>query len=233
MRVVKLGGSVLGGSSAGPAIDAARIARLWAELEPWAAEIVLVHGAGRYPRSVLERADAAAAERTSRLRDALAEVHAELARALERSGAAPRALPPGLQRESAAVGEALAGRRLPLGRGDVLDAPGGNPTIVSSDRVAEQLARDLGAAEVLWITDVDGVLDVRGRLLERVGAGSLDAIDRRHADEADPTAGMSGKLAAALRLAAAGIPSRIVNGLVPGRVAAALGGGPWVGTRVG
>jgi isopentenyl phosphate kinase len=125
--------------------------------------------------------------------------------------------------------------RLPVLAGALGEADGG-VLIVSSDRVTETVATALGAARVVWATDVDGVLSAPGEAGELVAA--LDPLDAGRSaalvDPAEPSTGsMRGKVESALRLAAAGIPSQIVNGRVPGRVAAALAGRPVLGTRVG
>ena len=240
MQVLKIGGSVL---------DASGLEALAAELRPWAEQLVVVHGAGRRPRAQLPptregrripASDAAAAARVQR---AVAEVHGRVMHALrgaglevEGVGLADWARTDGTGRLEAVrlevVRAAFAGRRVPVLHGDVLAEPDGAFRIVSSDEVVECVASRLGCSQVVWATDVDGVLAADGSVLPRLEPGDLGAVQRRAADAGDATGAMSGKIDEALRLAAGGVPSWIVNGCVPGRVAGALRGQPQIGTRI-
>lgn len=117
----------------------------------------------------------------------------------------------------------------PLLCGDVLvEGPGVFP-VISSDTVLVALARRMRVSDCVFATDVDGVWDPAGQLIEEVTepGGAIDDSDRR-----DVTGGMSAKIVAALEIAATGARTTIVNGRVRGRVRSALTRRAVIGTRV-
>ncbi|MHB8684300.1 MAG: acetylglutamate kinase [Dehalococcoidia bacterium] len=98
----------------------------------------------------------------------------------------------------------------------------------NADTAAGELAAALRAERLVFLTDVDGVLDAERRVLPRL------SVERAQALIADGIAagGMVPKLEAAVRAAAAGCATRIVNGTRAGALADALsgsGGGTTVG----
>ncbi|MEM1944448.1 MAG: isopentenyl phosphate kinase [Nitrososphaerota archaeon] len=108
-------------------------------------------------------------------------------------------------------------------------------TILSGDSIAVYLARALKARRLVFAVDVDGVYEYdretgEGRLLE-----TLDY--RRHAtliyrDVGDVTGGMFEKVETAFEAHRAGVEVFLVNGLVEGRVEAAVKGEKVEGTRL-
>lgn len=106
-------------------------------------------------------------------------------------------------------------------------AAGAGATLLNlnADAAAAALAGALGARRLVFLTDVEGVLDAEGRLLERIdpaGAAALlasDAVD----------GGMRPKLAACLEALAAGVAEVIIAG--PSRHGAVLRDGRG-GTRL-
>ena len=107
-----------------------------------------------------------------------------------------------------------------------LEAPA-QPLNINADTVAGEVARAVGASRLVFLTDVDGLLDEQKQLI-----GSLDA-GRAASLRADGTlgGGMIPKVDACFRAAEAGATAYMVNGRVGGmlrRVAA----GEAVGTRI-
>jgi acetylglutamate kinase len=107
-----------------------------------------------------------------------------------------------------------------------LEAPA-QPLNINADTVAGEVARAVGASRLVFLTDVDGLLDEQKQLI-----GSLDA-GRAAALRADGTlgGGMIPKVDACFRAAETGATAHMVNGRVGGmlrRVAA----GETVGTRI-
>lgn len=105
--------------------------------------------------------------------------------------------------------------------------PPAQPLNVNADTVAGELARALGARGLVFLTDVDGLLDSGGALLPRLD-GARAAVLR-----ADGTigGGMIPKVDAGLRAAESRATTHIVNGRIPGslrRVAA----GEALGTQI-
>lgn len=235
--VLKVGGSVFAREEAAPRLDRDCLERLASELEASLGSLVVVHGAGRYPRSLLpadlegSRLPPGARIAVRRLRRALDGISAGVAATWSRAGLPVERV---ADVDGEEIGRLLARRRLPLLRGDVVETPDGY-RVVSSDLTTEVVALALGAARVVWATDVDGVLRSPEAGAEVVD--SLTELSEVGWIEPAPPAGrstgeMRSKVMAALRLARRGIPSWIVNGRADGRVAAALDGRSVPGTRV-
>ena len=97
----------------------------------------------------------------------------------------------------------------------------------NADTAAGELAAALGARLLVFLTDVDGVLDARRKLIDELSVeDARDAIDSGIA-----AGGMIPKLEAAMIAAAASCETRIVNGTMGGALASALAGSP-VGTLI-
>jgi len=133
---------------------------------------------------------------------------------------------------SAILSAHLTAGRVPVLSGGIVMDLDVDFTIVSSDRMVTEIAVPLGAAKVIWATDVDGVLDLNGRLMPSVERATANRMwDPPEAGD-DPTGAMGGKVAQALELAGRGIESFIVNGTSPGRLRAALRGERVTGTWI-
>ena len=91
---------------------------------------------------------------------------------------------------------------------------------VNADTAAGALAAALGAERLVFLTDVDGVLDATGRLIERVPLASCEGLIASGVVKG----GMIPKLEACMQARAAGARASIVNGAVAGALAACLDG---------
>lgn len=127
----------------------------------------------------------------------------------------------------------------PVTFGDVVVDRDWGASICSTERVFELLVGALAAAgvgveRVLWLGATEGLYDKSGETVRIVGVGNREAcLAAAGASQAeDVTGGMHLRLVTALRLAAAGVPSWIGNGLVPGRLRDVLAGRPVPGTEV-
>jgi acetylglutamate kinase len=90
----------------------------------------------------------------------------------------------------------------------------------NADTAAGEIARALGAQRLIFLTDVSGVLDAEGRVIERLTAADAHAlIDSRVA-----AGGMIPKLEAAIRAASGRCSTLIIDGTVEGTLARALAG---------
>jgi acetylglutamate kinase len=107
---------------------------------------------------------------------------------------------------------------------------GGTPQLLNTnaDTAAGEVAAALHASSLVFLTDVDAVVDADERPLPRLTAH--EARDLIAAGAA--SGGMIPKLEAAVRAAGAGCATYIVNGTVAGALASALAGSP-AGTTVG
>jgi acetylglutamate kinase len=100
---------------------------------------------------------------------------------------------------------------------------------VNADHVAGMIAAALGAEVLLQLTDVPGILDRNGRLLDIVSRWSLEGLVREHVVDG----GMLPKIDAALKALDGGAARvRIVDGRRPHAVGLALLSGESVGTEI-
>lgn len=141
--------------------------------------------------------------------------------------------------DSTAVALALDMGLLPVTLGDVLMDRSQGASICSTEAVFELLAASLPAhgvkvEEVLWMGATDGIYDASGETVPKIDASNAAAVlEGLHgAAGEDVTGGMRLRLDTALRLAAGGIRSWILNGLEPGALEQALVEGPASGTEV-
>jgi isopentenyl phosphate kinase len=121
---------------------------------------------------------------------------------------------------------------VPVIGGDVLVEAHNRFGIVSSDEIAALAATLAVVTECVFVTDVDGVLDADGRLIEFVDDITPFRGDASDSDARDVTGGMTAKLDAALRIARTNRQVAIINGLVPGRLRQTLSSGHAPGTVV-
>jgi acetylglutamate kinase len=90
----------------------------------------------------------------------------------------------------------------------------------NADTAAGEIAAALGAEQLIFLTDVAGVLDTSKRLLTNLNAAEVRALIASGVAEG----GMVPKLEAAVRASAAGCATRIVDGTADGALAAVLRG---------
>ena len=98
---------------------------------------------------------------------------------------------------------------------------------VNADAAAGALAAAIGARRLVFMTDVDGILDANGRLMERVPLAAGEALVHSGVVKG----GMIPKLEACIEARRAGAEASIVNGTRPGALRACLDG-PSIGTTV-
>lgn len=106
--------------------------------------------------------------------------------------------------------------------------PPGQPLNINADTVAGEIARALGAHCLVFLTDVDGVLDHRGGLIERLDAAG--AAELRAAGTL--AGGMIPKIEASLRAAERDAIAYVANGRLPHTLAQIVAG-EQLGTRIG
>jgi isopentenyl phosphate kinase len=258
--VVKLGGSVLTRKRGAARLRPKILARLASELAgPGAPPLVVLHGAGSYGHPgaakwrLASTPDAATPDEAGRRRGAAivsAEVrrlHGAVLRGLLDAGLAPWSVPASalaLNRAGRLVRfdaepfvRALARGLVPVSFGDVVPDEEWAFSILSADTIAVELARALPAGRVLFVSDVDG-------LLERApGAGRPVVVPRLTRDlvaalvptsgAPDVTGGIRGKAVALLEIGEAGVPAGIISGLRHGSLSRAIRGesvyGSWTG----
>lgn len=103
----------------------------------------------------------------------------------------------------------------------------GQPLNINADTMAGEVAHATGAERLIFLTDVDGLLDADGALIPRLAAPQAEALRA----EGTLAGGMIPKVEACFRAASAGTTAVIANGRSAGtlrRIAA----GETVGTRI-
>lgn len=247
MILIKWGGSVLSNKhGAGPPeVRRQVVARLAAELRSVARrhDVILVLGAGSFGHpAALEagvgrrRLTGAARERaTVAVQASLCLLRRAVVNELWNAGVAAvevpgAALARGGRIDARPLAEWARAGLVPVTGGDLIPDARLGLRILSGDEIVAAAARAGGARRAVFVTDVEGVRGPRG-LLKRVRSQDLARLPWTH-DAGDATGSMQAKVAAALRIAAAGVPVWIVSA-APGRLTRAALGRPVVGTRVG
>lgn len=252
MRAVKLGGSVLTNKRRGarPTYRGRVANRLAREIaSAWGGDpLLIVHGGGAYGHPVALRLGvgkgrlpaARIPEAFDRVQAAMEPLRVHVRRSLRDAKLPIVAVPASASAFSSEDGlyweaEALAAYAerglVPVTGGDVLLDERDGLRILSGDEILSHTAHDLAFDHVVFATDVDGVR-VDGSVVDRLDAEEADEAASKMGKGADATGGMAGKLAHAARIAREGATVTMVNGDVPGRVAAALAGRDVVGTRI-
>lgn len=131
-------------------------------------------------------------------------------------------------------------RMVPVTTGDILvDTEVGN-RVLSTEKIFMALIRALQHSDkyrverVAYVTQVAGVLDKAGKVIERIGAD--EEVDQSwffaQADQADVTGAMKHKVEAAQAVAQLGIPVAILSANDPKNLDRYLRNQAWIGTRI-
>jgi acetylglutamate kinase len=126
-----------------------------------------------------------------------------------------------------AVEELLRLGHLPVIAPIAIEADGGQLLNTNADTAAGEIAAALKAESLIFLTDVEGVLDAEKRLLATLSAEEARALIASGVAEG----GMIPKLEAAVRAASSGCATRIIDGTQAGAVSSALSG-EGIGTTV-
>ena len=119
-----------------------------------------------------------------------------------------------------AIEELLRLGHLPVIAPIAIEADGGQLLNTNADTAAGEIAAALRAARLVFLTDVEGVLDREKRLMAKLSADKSRGL----IDEGIVGGGMIPKLEAAVRASGAGAATRIVDGTVAGALARVLAG---------
>jgi isopentenyl phosphate kinase len=258
--VVKLGGSLITDKARPSTLRAGVVSRLAREIAAARAvrdrPLLVTHGSGSFGHAAAARHDLRSGVRdraqlpgVAATQDQAHRLHRHVIEALLEAGVATFSLAPSsyLIADGGAPAHvhlepmlrALALDLVPVTFGDVVLDRRRGVSICSTETVLLALAPLLQAAgrpieRVLWMGATPGVLDAEGRTVPAVGAANLDAVLAATAGAAgtDVTGGMRHRVESAWRLAAQGVASRILDGLVEGALEGALRGEEVAGTRI-
>ncbi|MCI4324896.1 MAG: isopentenyl phosphate kinase family protein [Thermoplasmata archaeon] len=256
VTVVKLGGSILTRKRERESLRPKILTRLAEELATAPGPIVVLHGAGSFghpdaKRFHLAEPPAEGGVTAERRRGAaivsreVRRLHAAVLKALVDAGVNPWSVPGSMvgrnrsgvldDLDSAPFADALAAGVTPVSFGDVVRDDAWGFSILSADTIAVELARELPARRVLFVSDVGGVFEP-GASHRRVAVPLVTAelIDRLRPSPgvADVTGGIRGKAEAMLAIADDGADAGLISGLSDGALSRALKGdrvyGSWV-----
>jgi acetylglutamate kinase len=134
--------------------------------------------------------------------------------------------------------EALKSGATPVSFGDVVPDESWGFSILSADTIALELAKTLHPRQVLFVSDVPGILRTdaqQRRTIEPIVTADVVARLRPVAGAPDVTGGIRGKAEAMLAIAALGVNAGLISGLTDGALSRALRGeavyGSWAGPR--
>ena len=258
ITLVKLGGSLITDKTRPESPRTDVIGRLAGEIararRP--GQLIVGHGSGSFGHVAARRYGLAQGIRgedqlpgVPLTQERAAALHRIVTAALAAAGALPFSIAPSSCVVSAAgrpvafadepLRLALGGGLLPVVYGDVVTDREWGVSICSTERLFDLLARRLPESglpirRVLWLGETDGVRDDAGRTIPRISADTFREAAQAIGAPAgvDVTGGMLHRVETALGLARLGIPSLILNGLVPGALERALAGDPVEGTEV-
>jgi isopentenyl phosphate kinase len=259
--LVKLGGSLITDKTRPESPRTEVIERLAGEVaraagSGLAGRLIVGHGSGSFGHVAARRYGLAQGIQSndqlpgvSLTQERAAALHRIVTGALASAGALPFSIAPSSCVVSAAgVPVSLADEplRLALGRGllpvvygDVVTDRDWGVSICSTERMFTLLARSLPASgvavrRILWLGETDGVWDDAGRTIPSISAATFGEAAKAIGAPAgvDVTGGMLHRVETALGLARQGIPSLILNGLVPGALERALRDEAVEGTEV-
>jgi len=258
--IVKLGGSVITRKREVEKLRPKVLARLAREVaEVRDRRIVLLHGAGSFGHPGAKRFGLAAppeegTEGAERARGAaivaseVRRLHLAVLRELVRAGANAFSVPMATHARNRAgelayldpapVRAALEGGFVPVSFGDVVPDERWGSSILSADTIALALVKALGAQRVVFVSDVEGILEgtpARKRSVVREVSAETVAALRAPSGAADVTGGIRGKATTMLAIAAEGADAGLISGLSDGAVARAIRGdvgyGSWARAR--
>jgi isopentenyl phosphate kinase len=246
--LIKLGGSVVTFkdrplSANGAAIDG--ISRMLAHLEVPA---LIVHGGGSFGHywsfkyDMHTKSAGYNAHGVSLVHESMVALNQIIVNSMIRSGINPYGVPPsvfsaGLKPIVARIKQLYAMARskvVPVTFGDVVHMEGVKYSILSGDALMTMLAKVLRPSRVVFATNVDGIYRDIGsqELVPEIWMAARKSVTFSNGPSLDVTGGMQRKVREAFKIASLGMDVLVVNGLVPERIAEAVGGKLQVGTLV-
>ncbi len=253
MILVKLGGSVITDKSQYQMLHHDVLVRLCEEIYDSGEDVIIVHGAGSFGHIMAHDHRIAEGYKYESQIKALVTVsrdvrqlNLEVLDAMISAGISPVSLPPSAcvvmrDREIVEIDFDRIRSYLKLGIspvmfGDVALDESQGFSICSGDQIMEALARELLPKRVIFVSDIDGIMDrdpsdPGAALIGCVRPSDLEHM-KFHAHVKDVTGGIKKKLAAMIGMIGPDRTCMIINGNVPGRLKAALRGDEALGTKV-
>lgn len=218
MIVLKLGGSVITEKNRPETVDAEALetaARSIGEAED---ALVLVHGGGSFGHHHAERHGVTETDGThngdaiAAIHDAMCRLNDQVLAALRDAGTSPIGVHPlsvGYRNETGALRLPTAQLKvmlregfLPVLHGDLIAHVGAGATVLSGDEIVVSVAESLDADRVGLCSDVPGVLDPDGSVIESIESYDEVAAVLGESGSTDVTGGMAAKIRALTGLSA-------------------------------
>lgn len=249
MKILKIGGSFITKKTGYRELDtgnlqkiASAVASIW---KRGARDFVLVHGAGSFGHPLVLKYGINDGVKTEGQKIGYAATHSSCVElsyhvvdALNKEGVPAVSMPPAIlvvqknkrieEFDTKKVYDALKQGTLPVLFGDMVPDSELFGSVCSGDQIVSYLARD--AEFAVLVTNVDGVLDDKGKVIGKITNANFNEIKRHLKEsEGDVTGAMEGKLRELLALET---PAYIVNGAYPERMEALMLGKKAVCTEV-
>jgi len=260
--IVKLGGSLITRKREVEKLRPKVIARLARELGgAGRPPLIVLHGAGSFghpgaKRFGLAAAPAEGARAAERVRGAaivsteVRRLHLAVLRELVRAHLDPFSVPTATiarnrggefaSIDAAPLEDVLARGGVPVAFGDVVPDDAWGYSILSADRIAEELVPIVRPSRVVFAADVPGILGPARSGPRTVVPEVTDELIEQLSDHrrgADVTGGIRGKARTMRRIAHAGVDAVLISGLTDGALARAIRGesvyGSWAHARPG
>ena len=251
--ILKLGGSVITDKSRPFTFRKDVVTRIGREVfRCWPTPLIIVHGGGSYGHPIAKQYDLAKGYRELRQLEgfvktlqAMRELNGKIVQSLIDAGIGAVGMPASLLFvtrngviETALLDtlfSALDMGVIPVTCGDAVFDRERKFTILSGDTIAVYLARRLKAKRLVFAIDVDGVYDTDRVTGEKKLVREL--TQKKHTtilyeEVEDVTGGMFNKVDEAFNAVQEGIEVMLINGLVEGRIEAAIKGEKVEGTRL-
>ena len=241
MKIVKIGGSFITKKSGYREVDGANLKAIAkATAAMWrrgARDFILVHGAGSFGHALVLKHGLNEGVQSAAQKLGYADTHAacselslRLVEELVAAGAPAISIPPAviitqkgkriLRFDMKTVDGYLQSGYLPVLYGDMVPDSVLGGSVCSGDQIVAYLGK--GAECVVLATNVDGVLDDKGKVIPKITNANFNEISKHLKSSAgDVTGTMAGKLKELLAL---DTPAYIVNAANPERIEALMGG---------
>lgn len=254
MILIKLGGSVITDKSQYKKFNQEQTARLCGEIASAGKGVMIVHGAGSFGHVIAKQYQLNLGLQDFRQIPAVAQVQHDtrelsllVTDELNKVGLPAVSVPPGscfvmengrlVVKDDEALKALVHIGVMPVMFGDVVADRNKGFGICSGDQAMEVLARKFRPKTIVFVSDVDGLYtadpkkDPEAKLIKNVDSSMLDSIDSE-LTVADVTGGIRGKIQEMLAMCGDSGECVLLNGTVPGRLAAFLKGEDVVCTRV-
>lgn len=251
--VLKIGGSVITDKSKPFTYREETVKRIGTEVfRCWPTSLIIIHGGGSFGHPIAKQYEISKGYKELRQLEgfvktmqAMRELNSLVVKSLVEAGIGAVGMPASLLFvtrngviETALLDTLFAALDLgviPVTCGDVVFDREKKFTVLSGDNIAVYLARRLRAKRLVFAIDVDGVYEISRetgdkKLLEELDRRKHSTLLYQEAD--DVTGGLFNKVDEAFNAVNDGIEVLIVNGLVEGRVEAAVKGKPVKGTKL-